>query len=229
MVRTLTLCGLLAALTVSAAQKDKDEKPKDKEAPKTYKTPKEVFEAAVTAMTKKDFPAMVSCFTPEAHKQMATDLAAQGLLIRAKAEDDEKIMTKYKPVFEVLDKHGLTKAATKDLKIKGFRPTKEDRAALLKLIKDPAAFTAASLAAQDKASGGDKDEPKPSLTDVKIDGDKASANIVIKFTVKPKDKDKEEVRENKQPVTFSKIKGGWLIDPEEEAPAKDKDKEKKKD
>jgi len=239
MVRTLTLCGLLlAALAVCAAQKDKDEKPKDKdkEQPKarTYKTPQAVFDAAVASMSKKDYAVMVTCFTPEAQQQMAVDLATQGLFFRGKADDDEKIQTRFKPAFEVMDKHGLTKAATKDVKIKGFRPSKEDRAAILKLVKDPAAFAAAYMTAQEKANeGGDKDQPpKPELKDLKIDGDKASGNIVVTFKVKGKDKDVEAVRERKQPVNFSKIKGGWLIDPEEEpkdGPAKAKDKEKKKD
>jgi hypothetical protein len=230
MVRTLTLCGLLlAAFAVGAAQKDKDEKPKAK----TYKTPQEVFDAAAASMRKKDFAVMVSCFTPEARHQMALDLAMQGLFFRGKAEDDEKMLTRFKPVFEVMDKHGLTKAATKDVKIKGFRPSKEDRAAIRKLVKDPAAFAAAYLTAQEKTSEGrDKDDPKPALKDLKIDGDKASGNIVVTFKVKSQDKDAEELRERKQPVTFSKINGGWLIDPGEEpkdAPAPPKDKDRKKD
>jgi len=241
MVRTLALCGLLlAAFAASAAQKDKDEKPKDKEAPKakSYKTPQDVFDAAVTAMSKKDFAVMVGCFTPEAQQQMATDLAAQGMFMRNTAEGkfkdnekgdpDEKLLKQFKPVFDVMDKHGLTKATTKDLRIKGLRLTKEDRAAILKIVKDPAAFAAAYLTAQQKTfEGRDKDETKPALKDVKIDGDKASGSIVVTFKVK----DKGEDVERRQPVTFSKVKGGWLIEPEKEkdAPSPPKDKEKKKD
>src|SRR4051794_38526403 len=158
MIRTLTLCGLLlAALAASAAQKDKDEKPKDKDLPKAkaYKTPTEVFDAAVAAMGKKDWAVMVSCFTPEAQKQMAVDLAMQGTFMRSQAEGklvkdkrlkdkdkeepepEEKRRKKYKPVFDVMDGHGLTEKALKDVKIKGFRPSKEDREAILKLVKDP--------------------------------------------------------------------------------------------
>jgi hypothetical protein len=189
-IRTLTLSGLLlAALAVSAAEKDKDEK-KDKKASRanTYKTPQEVFDAAVVAMGKKDWAAMVSCFTPEGHKQMAVDLALQGTFMRAqaegrpvqdkslkdkdKAEPDDTLLKKYKPVLDVMDKYGLTKAATKGVKVKGFRPSKADREAILKLVKDPAAFAAAFLIAQEKTGDArDKDEPKPTLTEVKIDGD----------------------------------------------------------
>src|SRR4051794_21720146 len=141
MIRTLTLCGLLlAALAASAAQKDKDEKPKDKDLlkAKAYKTPTEVFDAAVAAMGKKDWAVMVSCFTPEAQKQMAVDLAMQGTFMRSQAEGklvkdkrlkdndkdkgepepDEKLRKKYKPVFDVMDGHGLTEKALKDVKIK---------------------------------------------------------------------------------------------------------------
>jgi len=196
-------------------------------------------------MRKKDYAALVSCFTPEAHKQMAVDLAMQGMLMRShaegkpakdkekSAEPDEKLLKTYKPVIEVLDRNGLTKAATKDLKITGFRASKEVREAILKRVKDPAAFAAAAMAALEKTNAGPADEePNATLTGVKIDGDKASGTVVAKLKVKPKDKDKEDVRERRQPVTFSKIKGGWLIEVEEEpkdAPSPPKDKEKKKD
>jgi len=223
-IRILILCGLSLAVAGAAAQKDKDEKP----AAKIYKTPQECFDDAAAAMVKKDRTAMLACFTPEAHKQMAADMAVQGISMRAemtgksakdkdKAEKDEALLKKYKQLFDVLDKHGLTEAATKDLKVKDFRPTKQNREAVVKLVKDPAAFAAAFLTALDKfGEGAPRDEPKPTLTGVKIDGDKASGTVVVKFKVKAKDKDTEDVRERKQPLTFSKVNGGWLIDPEQD-------------
>src|SRR5215217_3948385 len=110
----------MVALAVSAAQKDKDEKAKDKEQPKAkvYKTPQEVVDVAVAAMTKKDYAVMVTCFTPEAQKQMVVDMAMQGTFMRSQAEGklvkdkrlkdkdkeepepDEKLRKKYKPVFD---------------------------------------------------------------------------------------------------------------------------------
>jgi hypothetical protein len=231
-IRTLTLAGLvLAALAVSAtAQKDEKE-PKEKA--KVYKTPQECFDAVLKAIEKKDARAMIDCFTPESQKQMAADFVAQGVFFRAQAEKNEDFAKKYKPLLETLDKHGVTEKATKDLKIKGFRVNnKKDREAILKLVKDPAAFAAAFMTTMDKVEPrpDEKDQPKPKLTDVKIDGDKAKGQVVS--TIKLKDKDKEEVKEEKEPVTFEKINGSWRVaadaDRKDEEPkSKDKDGEKK--
>jgi hypothetical protein len=225
--RTLSLAGLLlAALAAQAtAQKDK--------AVPTYKTPQEVFDGVLAAIDARDARAMIGCFTPQAQRQMAARYAAQGAFLRAQAESksskdkDEDFVKKYRPLFDVMDKHGLTAKASKGLKVKGLRPTKEEREAILKLLDDPAAFAADYAAAYDKVEPRKdrKDEPKPKLADVKIDGDKAVANVVV--TVARKEKDRELSREVKQPVSFRKIDGGWRMEAEPEASAREKDGPKK--
>src|SRR3954452_1492249 len=148
MIRTLSLGGLLlAALVVSASAQDVEPKYKAK----IYKTPKDCFEAVLAASEKRDARTLVDCFTPDAVKQMAGDLASQGFFLRDQAEGkafkdkekgkpDEETAKRLKPMLDVLDKHGLTEKATKDLRPKGFRASKKEREALLKLVKDPAAF-----------------------------------------------------------------------------------------
>ena len=218
MIRILTLGGLLlAALAVGAAAQDTEPKRKAK----TYKTPQEVFDAVLTAKDKRDARAMVECFTPEAVKQIATDIATQGFFLRDRAEGKfgkdqgkdavEAEAKKLKPLLDVLDKHGLTEKATKDLRPANFRPTKEQREGLQKLIKDPEKLVVDFMTAQAKIEPPPpqgKDQPKPKLSDVKIDGDKATANVVVTL------KAGNESKEIKQPVRFQKVNGGWRVNPQ---------------
>jgi hypothetical protein len=226
MIRTLALGGLLlAALVVGASAQDTEPKRKAK----VYKTPQEVFEAVLAARQKRDARAMVDCFTPEAVKRIATDLAVQSFFVRDRAEGKylkdqgkdkiEEEAKKLKPQLDVLDKHGLTEKATKDLRPANFRATKEQREGLRKLIKDPEAFVVEFMTAQAKAEPRPpegKDDPKPKLADVKTDGDKGTGNVVVTL------KAGNESKEIKQPVLFRKVNDGWRIDPqpekEEQAP-----------
>jgi len=235
--RTLTLAGLLlAALAVSAVgQKDDKDKAKDKPKDKLHKTPEACFDAVVAALEKKDSAAMVASLTPKAQNRMALEYVGQGIQLRGVAEGklpkdkgqkNEQLAKLYKPLFDVLDKHGLTEKATKDLETdeKGTLTTK-GRGAALKLVKDPVAFLSDMLAATDKLDTRpkDKDEPKPKLTDVKIDGDKATGTVIETIRIKQKDKD-DKVQEEKHPVRFEKVDGGWRLDP---SPDEKKDKEAK--
>jgi len=247
MTRTLSLAGLLlAAVAVSVPAQDVE----PKRGTKVYKTPKECFEAVLAASEKRDARAMVDCFTPDAIKQIAGDLAGQSFFLRDQAEGkgfkdkegakpDEETLKRLKPMLDVLDKHGLTAKATKDLRPKtAFRPTKKEREALLKLVKKPEAFVVDYMTAQNKANPAPntKDQPKPKLADVKIDGNKATANVVVTFSSPAKDKDKDEKREIKQPIKFEKIDGGWRVNPQpdrkdedDQATPKDKVKDGFKD
>jgi hypothetical protein len=226
---------LLACVTLSASQKDKDEKPKDKDQPKAkvFKTPQETFDAFLAALNKRDSKAFVGCLTPDTLKEMAGVYAVQGLLRRELVESggkdgakDDKLAKRWKPTFDVLDKHGLTAKATKDVKL-GKTPAEHEKAqaAVLPLIKDRAAFLV------DYQEALDKDRPKikeeelnAKLTDVKIDGDKATATVVV--TIKAK-KDKEKDAEEKEPVEFLKVGDSWKINPNPKKKDEGKDKEKK--
>ena len=218
---------LLACVALSAAaQKDKDEKPKDKdkEQPKAkaYKTPQEVFDAFLVSLNKRDAKAFVGCLAPETLQEMAAASAVQGLQRREVVGDakDDKLAKRWKPTLDVLDKHGLTAKATKDVKV-GKAPTPAERekaeVAVLPLIKDKAAFLIDYQEALDKGRPKFKeDELKAKLTDVKIDGDKATGTVVVNL------KDKEE----KAPVEFVKVGTGWKITPN---PKKKKDEGKDKE
>jgi len=245
-IRSVTLAGLLllAALAACAvAGDDKDDKDKGK--PKVYKTPQEVFDALQTALQKRDAHLLVGTLTPEFQKTIAAQMLTsaiyrrddvQGELVKDKKDKDDKDrakerekkhqerLKKYKPLFDVMDKHGLTEKATKDLERKNLTLTPKGQAAALKLLKDPAAFAGDYLSVMDKIDPVPEEAaPKEKLTDVKIDGDRATGTAVATVRVKGKDKEIE----NKRPVEFAKVDGGWRIAPARDAEApKDKKKDK---
>jgi hypothetical protein len=172
---------------------------------KTYKTPQEVFAAAMAFQRKKDFKAMVDCVAPEAQKDMAAGLALAALSIKEGNKDE--IRKALKPLFDVLDRHGLTEKATKDIQTGDDPKTVEkSRAKLRKLIKAPAAFAVEYLSAQDRVGAGERPgETRVKLKGVKVKGDRASATMVIDFGGS---------KELEQPIEFVRIGGGWKLIPE---------------
>lgn len=224
LTRLTALCGLALAVLALASTAQEVEPPTKV---KIYKTPQAVYDAFWGALKKKDFKTAIDCLAPDSLKQAAVDLAFQGVREREggfrpvpkdakdggeKMKPDEKM----KPVFEVLDKHGLTEKVTKDIPRTPFgRGSKKARADMAALIKKPEAFTLDMLKALDKArpgmigGGGDRSQK---LEDVKIEGDKAKGNVVHTFEFK--DKDKVGKNEFKQAIEFVKVNGGWRVDPD---------------
>jgi hypothetical protein len=223
-VRSLIPLGLLlAGLTLNAlAQKDPDKT-------KVYKTPQECHAAGVEAFHKKDHKTWVGCLAPQAQKALASELAVDFASDRAgyaKLEEKEReaVVKALEPVYDVMDRHGLTQKATKDVtKSKDAREQEKARKAVLELIKNPETFLVDLYAALDKLEGKPKEQPRPreKLTDVKIDGDKATATIVTTTG-----KGKKETQ-NKEPVKFEKINGSWRMIPDFKPPEAPKDKDKK--
>jgi hypothetical protein len=217
-IRMSVLAGLLVAVVAASVSAQA----------KVYKTPQEVFDASKEAAKKGDMKAYFVLLEPESMKQVAAGLAVLGAVTRADVESDKtgKVKAQIKPFLDALDKHGLTAAKTKDFKApKEKDPEKVVKAAkpLLELIKDKPAFAAEVLGAIQKVrkedDSGFKVLAKAKLTDVKIDGDKATGTVVN--TVKDKEnKDKEK----KDPISFTKVGKGWLI--KVDPPAKPKEKGK---
>jgi len=216
-VRILALVApLLGALTLAASARDEE---KDKPKPAVYKTPQQVFDAFIPALNKRDTKTFVGCLAPEALKRMAGDHARRGVEKRLFAQTggkdggaNEKLMQRWKGVFDVLDKHGLTAKATGKIK---DDDEQKARAALAALIKDHAAFLVDYQAALDKQEGSKPKEAevKAKLSGVEIDGDRAKGTVTIT------NKDVEE----KQTFAFVKVGDSWKLDPFN-TPVKDKDK-----
>jgi hypothetical protein len=200
-------CATFAALSLAAVAFAQEPAPKEKQ----YKTPQAVFDAAMAAQERKDFKTAVACVAPEAQKEMAASFALNALNIKEGNKDE--IRKGFKPLFDVLDRHGLTEKAVKDVQLGDDPKTAEEsREKLRKLIKKPADFAVDFLTAQDKVGAGDRPtEAKYKLTGVKIKGDKATATMSIAFGGE---------REITQPVEFVKINGGWKFIPEPKQKAK---------
>jgi histone H3/H4 len=210
----------LSLVALAAAQKDK-EKPK----PTVYKTPQEVFDAAEKAWAKSDWKAYFACYTPRLQRELAAGGAEQICQGRAQllAKDDEKSkksLKEGKPILDVLDKHGLTARAFDKIAKDAGKDEEKARKALLALVKDHAAFLADLAEAVTKLTGKSRVEDEKKLTDVKIDGDKATGAVTTTTTIQAKgEEDRKFV--NKSTMAFAKVNGGWLID-DYDKPKKDK-------
>jgi len=235
MFRTATLAGLvLAALAVSAfadkEQDDKKDKDKDKPKAKVYKTPQDVFDAFVVAGQKDDHKTVAALLAPQAQKDVAAILAIligadRPMLEESKEEDAQKLLKTFKPVYDTMDKHGVTvKVLEKVKKSKDKKEMEKSKKAVLAVIKDPEAFIVDVMTAVDKLGfGGEKAKTKEELKDLKIDGDKAKGTLVrtTKF------EDKESVK--KEPIEFVKINGSWRVIPTFDLDEGDEKKDEKKD
>ncbi len=197
----------LAGLTLRAADKP------DQPAGKTYDSPQAVFDAAQAAQDKDDYKSFVNCLSPEDQKQMASRLAFLGMVQQPAAQTDEKLRDQFKNVLAVMDKHGLGYDVTQKIKPEktpeGAAKAQREVGAL---IKDPAAFDADMMEALSKTEPFTHKPPAgqvvPKLTDVKIDGDKATGTVVV--TLNGMDR--------KSPIEFVKVDGGWKLAPPPEPP-----------
>ena len=104
---------LAAFATLSLAAVAFAQEPAPKE--KLYKTPQAVFDAAMAAQARKDFKTAVACVAPEAQTEMAASFALNTLNIKEGNKDE--IRKAFKLLFDVLDKHGLTEKAVKDVQL----------------------------------------------------------------------------------------------------------------
>jgi hypothetical protein len=202
---------LLAALTLTATAQT------GKAKGKVYKTPQEVYRAAMVAQLKLDHKTYADCFTKEGLEYEAGISAYAGLdlldLARKGDEYATRLKKREKAVFDVMARHGLTEKSTKSFKYER-EPRQEvmwkTSRALLTLIKNPGAFVIDFRTAQDKTAESrpsenverDLKERVEHLTDVKVAGDKATG------TLNPPPGLKGGM---KQPIQFIKIDGGWKI------------------
>jgi hypothetical protein len=197
--RMAVLAGLLAAVVAASAAAQA----------KVYKTPQEVFDAIKEAAKKGDLKAYYALVEPESVRRLAAALAVSTHGLRTAADAGKlemKMKERFKPVFAVMDKHGLTSAASK--KIKRIEldedPAKTVKAArpLLELIKDQRGFVADMLTT---LTGKDDEKlkllAKARLKDVKIDGDRATGQVVN--TVKGKERSTRQ--------EFVKVGKGWMM------------------
>lgn len=193
----LTLAALLG-FSFSALCEDK--KPEPPPSAKVYKSPEAVYAASVAAGEKGDAEAAVHCVAPSAHADMAAFLAFNALSARRLSEKQPKL---FAGVLAVLDKHGLTEKATKEISATDQKAAVK---ALAPLIKKPTEFAIEMSTAQHEFAakmGGKKAKVTHKLTDLGIDGDKATAKAVMTMG--------DQTFE--QPMKFVKVGKGWKMLP----------------
>jgi hypothetical protein len=205
---------VLVAGVLAAAQKDR--------AP-VYKSPEAVFAAAEAAKKKGDFKGFFDCLSPASQKRLAADMAYNGLTLKADVESGRapaRFKDKIKPIVKLMEKHGLTEAATKKIMRDAGRDRVKATRALSGVVKDPETFAVRFMAAMEKFSGEKpgKDQPKARLTNVKIDGDRARGTVVVAV----------DDTTHKESIAFTRVGGGWrIVLPEPKEPEKPKDRREK--
>lgn len=194
-----TSVAVLLALAVSAPGEDRNPEPPP--AARVYKSPEAVYAASVAASEKKDAETAVHCIAPSAHADMAAYLAFQALIARKVADRKPKL---FAGVLAVLDRHGLTEKATKDI---SSTDQKAAVKALAPLIKKPVEFAIEMSTAQHELATklGAVKNPKVihKLTDLEIKGSKATARVIMTLG----DKTFE------QRMEFVKVGEGWKMVP----------------
>jgi hypothetical protein len=183
----------------------------------TYRTPQEAFDAARKAIQREDWKGFCATLTDDSRDVLAGGMVMMPLMLKgfvklAPEDKQKEILAKLKPLEDVMTRHGLTEEALakmpKDEKLGGKGPDalKQALKKLVAPVKDRSAFVADMIAAMKKLDPKQaKQGPLPvdaELKDVKIDGDTAKGELVIK-------KDGQEKRD---PISFRRIDGSWKID-----------------
>jgi hypothetical protein len=180
-------------------------------------------------MDNRDHKTAWGCFSPQDHQQLAPIMALGYVQVRilvkydASSKDEKRRAEakQYAPLIAVLDKHGLTEKAAED--VCRDKTQKEAVKALAALIKNPEAFLVETGVAMDKIDGTEKDDrwKKSKLTEVKIEGDKATGVVT----------DGVDKEDDKLTFSFVKVGGSWRITflPLKELPeGGEEDKERKR-
>jgi hypothetical protein len=199
---------LFVALAASACTRAKA--PREPRVVQRYSTPQECFDAFVAAERDRDHQTYAECLSPQALKDAAAELALNYLSVRDLTfEEDEfakEMVRVAEPVFEVMDRHGLTVSATRHVSRSDDPKQRErSRREVLELLDDALTFYVEARAAGDRAGGGEPTAaPKTTLSDVEIDGDHATGKV------------QRWVGEREPapvPTAFVWIDGSWRIRP----------------
>jgi hypothetical protein len=187
--------------------------------PGGHESPEAVLAAYEEATEKGDWKKRIDCLSPKAQREEAGIRARNGwpyLASLARNPDGPAAPTMRKGAknrLEVMARHGLTPESTKHLAgLDSRRDRDKIRNGLLALIKDPGTFSVELLAAEEKDLRGrispkamvkELGMTKGKLTDVKVEGDKATGTTPILQQGKVQGQFRYE---------FVKVAGSWKID-----------------
>jgi hypothetical protein len=171
---------------------------------KTYDSPQAVFDAMVAASAKEDWPGMMNCLTDESQDKLTFAVAFMGSLMKQFAGfDKDKGAEAAKAIDEAFKKHGMSEAQLAHLG-KDMSPDIQSMRKVIEPIKDKPGFVADVLGALKKLGNkeGTPQQFSGTLTDLKVNGDKATGTVVRNVAGK----------ETKEPVEFKKVGSGWKIE-----------------
>ena len=173
---------------------------------KTYGSPQAVFDAAAAAAAKQDWAAFMNCLTDESQDKFTFTLAVSANFIKSIASmDKEKGAEVAKAIDEAMKKHGVNEANLPKAMFNKSAP-QDEREMMRKVvgpIKDKPVFVGEVMAAVKKLVNKEpQQEFAGTLTNVKIEGDEATATVVRKTPNK----------ETQEPMAFRKVGGGWKIE-----------------
>ena len=168
-----------------------------------FETPEATLQTAKVAFADNDYNKFCDCLSDDGRDQLAASMVFMGGVMQMGPESDEA-----KEVAAVFKKHGLDKESRSKVTIDTSANEKDQKEQFKKLvapIKDRSAFIVDMIAVIRKHS--DKPDARlfeadAKLTDLKIDGQIATANVV-------------QTRDGKQqttPIKFAKNGSHWKID-----------------
>jgi hypothetical protein len=230
MSRRAVVVGVAFLLALAGCSHESDEMARSRESPQA------VFNTLLTALEKGDFETVVACLDPDVVAEAAALAAWRGLQERDDVEaqwrkptPDEgrphrdrperlspqeeeakrKREEKRRRRAELLDKHGLTKEASDDLrKLPDVEAARKDVA---KRLRDPAGFYLGFIQAYPTKREPEwvrEGWPRPRLDAVAFDGDKAAGKFYFRAVVKGK----PPVQEISWPISFvRRTEGDWRV------------------
>lgn len=185
--------------------------------PKGYQSPQEVFDAKMAALKRKDAKGVVACYTAQGRREQASELAFLFVFNRNLYPADTQEGAALAPLSAQLDKHGLTREATKrhvspnnlprdkqDLRKQGEK--------LLSTVKDVDALLVDLL---DALFQLDRDGAVTGqdlvLKNVQINADRATGKATAAKPRAVKDFGIAFPIQPEESPEFEKVDGGWLI------------------
>jgi hypothetical protein len=184
-----------------------------------HRSPEAVFLAAKEAAEQEDWEGMCECITPESRDQFAGMLLFGAVMMKGMSgfaalggpEKVQEVEEKFKPVMDVLAKHGLDEETLENMKPQGrMMPGSADNDRLQQVlapVKNRNKFVADMIAAMQQVSNRERTIPSPWESDATLVDLEIGENSATGYIVQTKNGN-----ERRDKIAFTKIDGSWKID-----------------
>jgi hypothetical protein len=218
--RVLGLVALLALVcAVGCTGKKKSDGPGSGTTPVAAATPEDAFKQYQKAEANNDYRGAAALMTPDLLDKVFTQKVLPGAVLMAgfaEALGGEEGKKQAKNIYEILEKHGISKddlkTAMKDKKggaLKELSAKAKDKPALTGELVEALKKSRKETEESKKKDAEEKEATlAATLKDVKTQGDTATATLVHKKL----DRKTGKREEKEDPIKFKKIDGNWRID-----------------